>query len=153
MFAVGGSLAVTLAPGCARLLGVQDGGTVQVVPHTSGKVIIAPVRMRLGAQHELAGLAREVGVLRRQLLKAKRRLLALPMRQVARGFNVGYMKAQNAAQMEVAARLDGLTDAVAGLCAIVGQPKAPPAPEAEPEEPMSAPRAAGHSAEGQPDRS
>ena len=129
VFAVGGSLAVTLAPGCARLLGVQDGGTVQVVPHSSGKVIIAPVRMRLGAQHELAGVAREVVVLRRQLLKAKKRLLSLPVRQVARGFSVGYMKAQSAAQLEVAGRLDGLTDAVAGLVGLLAPPPKAPAPD------------------------
>jgi hypothetical protein len=120
VFVVGHSLAVTLTPGCARLLGVEGGGTVQVVPHISGKVIIAPVRMRLGAQRELVSAARELQTCQRELLKAKKRLLALPVRQVARGFGVGYMKAQNRSQMEVAERLESLTDAVTGLCALVG---------------------------------
>jgi len=119
VFVVGHSLAVTLTPGCARLLGVEGGGTVQVVPHISGKVIIAPVRMRLGAQRELVSAARELQTCQRELLKAKKRLLSLPVRQVARGFSVGYMKAQNVAQHEVAERLDSLTDAVVGLAAVV----------------------------------
>lgn len=93
VFTVGNSLAVTLTPGCARLLGVERGGTVQVMPHVSGKVIIAPVGMKIGARRELVNAAREVVFLRGQLVKLKRKLYALPKRQVAQGFSVGYTKA------------------------------------------------------------
>jgi hypothetical protein len=119
VFVVGHSLAVTLTPGCARLLGVEGGGTVQVVPHVSGKVIIAPVRMRLGAQTALVNASQEVVYLRRQVLRMKRKLLALPVRQVARGFNQGFLKAYRAELMDVGFRLDALTSAVQELRSLV----------------------------------
>jgi hypothetical protein len=119
-------MAVTLAPACLRLLGVQDGGTVQVVPHPSGKVIIAPMRMRVGVASELVAAAREVVTLRRQVARLRKRLLALPMRQVSRGFSVGFQKAYTGAMLGLDTRVDQLTEAVRRVEHLVKTGEPPP---------------------------
>ena len=127
VYSVGGSLAVTLAPACLRLLGVEHGGTVQVMPHPSGKVIIAPMRMRLGAQHELAQAAREVIHLQKVVARLRKRLVMVPQRAVASGFSVGYAKAWGAAMLDLNAKVDRLGGLVADLVdAWKSQQPAPP---------------------------
>src|SRR5688572_9476550 len=101
VYSVGNSLAVTLAPACLRLLGVEHGGTVQVVPHPSGKVIIAPMRMRLGVARGLVSAAREVVELRRTVTRMRRRLQAAPKRAIAQGVSIGYSKAWSAALIDL----------------------------------------------------
>jgi hypothetical protein len=125
VFSVGDSMAVTLAPACLRLLGVPHGGSVQVVPHPSGKVIIAPMRMRLGVAVELVAASREVVHLRQQLMRATARLRALPVRQVAQGFSAGFMKAFSGELVRTRVRLDALTAAVEGLHVVVMGRSAP----------------------------
>ena len=101
VYPFGHSLGLTLPAACLRLLGVADGGTVQVVPHPSGKVIIAPMRLRVGVQKEIAAAGREVLYLRRQVGRLRKRLMAVPARSVARGVSIGFAKAWGAALMDL----------------------------------------------------
>jgi antitoxin component of MazEF toxin-antitoxin module len=132
VYSVGNSLAVTLAPACLRLLGVEHGGTVQVVPHPSGKVIIAPMRMRIGVARGLVSAAREVIELRRTVTRMRRQLQATPKRAIAQGVSIGWNKAWSAALMDLDTRVDGLTTAVRRLAIRLGDPDPPPDPSAPP---------------------
>src|SRR5262245_55854553 len=96
VYQVGNTWCVSLAPACRRLLGVEDGGTVQVLPHPSGKVVIAPMRMRVAVAEELVSAQRELVRLRGQVVKLKRKLYGLPKRQVRQGFSIGYQQARRA---------------------------------------------------------
>jgi hypothetical protein len=88
------------------LLGVERGGTVQVVPHPSGKVIIAPMRLRVGAQQEIAAAGREVIFLRRLVGKLRKRAQAVSKRDIAQGFSIGFNKAWSAALMDLDRRVE-----------------------------------------------
>jgi hypothetical protein len=123
-------MGVTLTPACLRLLGVQDGGTVQVVPHASGKVIIAPMRVRLGAQAELVSAAREVLSLRRQVSRLRKRLMALPKKTLAAGVSIGYAKAYRREMLDLGIRLDQLTQAVGRIEHLFKSGGPPPGEEA-----------------------
>jgi len=121
---IGSSLYVTLSQGCAGTLRVKHGDVVQVLPQPSGTVLVAPIGRRVSVERYVTATARENVSLRRELLRAKKRLLALPVRQVNRGFNAGFLAAYRRDLMDVWLRMDALTGAVEQLCEVLAPSKA-----------------------------
>ncbi|SRR6266545_7000324 len=132
VFKVGGSYAVTLSPASLRLLRAQDGASVQVVPHSSGKVIIAPMRMRIGAAHELVAATRELAYLRKVNGKLRKRLMAFPARSVAQGVSIGYTKAWQKELMDLSNKIDAQRVELAGFQEWLFKHFARPVPSSSP---------------------
>src|SRR5262249_42675488 len=115
LFRQGNSLGLTLPPACVRLLGGSKTKTVQALPMPSGKVIIAPVNVRVGAERELVSAVRDVAVLRRQLGRYKRRLQARPVKLWNEAFNQGALHAHGQRFLD----LDAFHETVRELVALL----------------------------------
>lgn len=131
VFRQGSSMAVTIPPACLRLLGVSRGGSVQIVPQPSGKVVIAPVRMRVGAEKELLRASREVRVLRMQVGRLRRRLASRSVRVWREAHAQGFMQATSARFLDLDALLDQVRRLVAAVEAVPEPPPSPPDPPSE----------------------
>src|SRR5262245_33797425 len=91
LFRQGNSAAVTLPAACVPLLGGSKTKTVQVRPMPSGKVIIAPVNVRVGAERELVSAVRDLAVAQRIIRGYRRRLQSRPVKLWNEAFNQGAM--------------------------------------------------------------